>query len=354
MKIAAARSRLVRIPLSRPYAIAGGSWDAVEMVLVELESDEGIVAHGQASPAEEVTGETAAQAALELAHERLAWLVGREIETLAALRAELQARVAGPATRAGVDMALHDLAAKRAGRPLVEWLGRAHDSMRTSITIGLKGVDETLAEADEYVARGFTLLKVKTGANVDLDLERLARLRERFGARIGLRIDANQGYDLPAFRRLAARADALALEMIEQPMRPELDAELAAFPSLRSRLVADESVHDARDLARLESCGRPYGGINIKLMKSGGPGGALELAHAAQAAGLRLLWGCMDESVLGIAAALHCALAMPATAWLDLDGSFDLSSDPFTGGFALQGDTLSTLAHAGLGVEEAP
>lgn len=354
MKIAAARSRLVRIPLSRPYAIAGGSWDAVEMVLVELENDEGGVAYGQASPAEEVTGETAARAALELAPERLAWLVGREIESLAALRAELQARIAGPATRAGVDMALHDLAAKHAGRPLVEWLGRAHGSMRTSITIGLKDVAETLAEADEYLARGFTLLKVKTGADVELDLERLARLRERFGARIGLRIDANQGYDLPAFRKLAAQADMLGLEMIEQPMRPELDGELAAFPELRPRLVADESVHDARDLARLASCGSPYGGLNIKLMKSGGPGGALELARAAQASGYRLLWGCMDESVLGISAALHCALAMHATAWLDLDGSFDLASDPFTGGFALHGDALSTLARAGLGAEVAP
>lgn len=354
MRIAAVRSRLVRIPLSRPYAIAGGSWDAVELVLVELESDDGTVGHGQASPAEEVTGETAAQAALALAPEQLAWLIGREVRALDSLCAELRARIAGPATRAGVDMALHDLAAKAAGQPLVEWLGRAHGSMRTSITIGLKGVDETLAEADEYIARGFALLKVKTGEDVELDLERLARLRERFGARIGLRIDANQGYDLAAFRKLVAHVDSLGLEMIEQPMRPELDGELAAFPELRSRLVADESVHSVRDLERLARCGSPYGGLNIKLMKSGGPGGALELARAAQAAGYRLLWGCMDESVLGIAAALHCALSLRATAWLDLDGSLDLARDPFAGGFALHGDLLSTLPRAGLGAELNP
>ena len=354
MRIAAVRSRLVRIPLARPYAIAGGSWDAVEMVLVELEGDDGSVGCGQASPAEEVTGETAAQTALALTPQELEWLIGRELGELEELCAELRARTAGPATRAGVDMALHDLAAKAAGQPLVEWLGRAHRSMRTSITIGLKGVDETLAEADEYIARGFALLKIKTGADIELDLERLAKLRERFGARIGLRVDANQGYDLNAFRKLAARADALGLEMIEQPMRSELDGELAAFPELRPRLVADESVHSARDLARLASLASPYGGLNIKLMKSGGPSGALELGRAAQSAGYRLLWGCMDESVLGIAAALHCALALRATAWLDLDGSFDLARDPFRGGFALEQDTLSTLPRAGLGAEPAP
>lgn len=354
MRIAAVRSRLERIPLSRPYAIAGGSWDAVEMVLVELEGDDGTLAYGQSSPAEEVTGETATQAALALAPRALEWLVGRELGEFEARKRELQERIEGPATRAGLDMALHDLAAKAAGKPLVEWLGRAHGALRTSITIGLKDVPETLAEADEYVARGFALLKVKTGEDIELDLERLAKLRERFGARVELRIDANQGYDVAAFRKLAARADALGLAMIEQPMRPELDGELAVFPSLRARLVADESVHSTRDLARLASCGSPYGGLNIKLMKSGGPGGALELARAAQAAGYRLLWGCMDESALGIAAALHCALALRATAWLDLDGSFDLARDPFRGGFALEQDTLSTLPGAGLGAEPAP
>jgi hypothetical protein len=40
----------------------------------------------------------------------------------------------------------------------------------------------------------------------------------------------------------------------------------------------------------------------------------------------------MDESVVGIVVALHAAFACPATRWLDLDGSFDLSRDFATGG----------------------
>jgi L-alanine-DL-glutamate epimerase-like enolase superfamily enzyme len=267
--------------------------------------------------------------------------------------------VRGPAARAALDMALHDLSAQRAGQPLVEQLGRAHRGLRTSVTIGVKSLAETLAEADEYRARGLSILKVKTGVDVELDLERLARLRERFGPSLGLRVDANQGYDLPALRRFVAATASLDIELIEQPLPPALDGELLAFPAeVRRRLIADESVLGEAYLARLSalgarsvrSRGAPFGGVNVKLMKCGGPTAALRLARAAERAGLALMWGCMDESVLGIAAALHTALASRATAYLDLDGSLDLAQDPYVGGFTLEGDRMETLPRPGLGV----
>ena len=99
-----------------------------------------------------------------------------------------------PAARAAVDMALYDLAARERGVPLVEMLGRAHDTLPTSITIGIKPLEETLAEAAEYVSRGFRILKVKIGLDLERDLERLARLRESVGSRIAIRADGNQGY----------------------------------------------------------------------------------------------------------------------------------------------------------------
>ena len=88
-----------------------------------------------------------------------------------------------PAARAAVDIALHDLLAQRLGVPLAEMLGRVHEALPTSITIGIKPVAETLAEADEYLGRGFRVLKVKIGDSLEEDLERLARLRERVGTR---------------------------------------------------------------------------------------------------------------------------------------------------------------------------
>ena len=98
------------------------------------------------------------------------------------------------------------------------------------------------------------------------------------------------------------------------------------------------------------AAGPMYGIVNVKLMKCGGIAEALRMAQIAERAGLSLMWGCMDESVLGIAAALHAAYACPATRYLDLDGSLDLAEDPFIGGFLLDGDRMQILKRPGLGV----
>jgi L-alanine-DL-glutamate epimerase-like enolase superfamily enzyme len=63
------------------------------------------------------------------------------------------------------------------------------------------------------------------------------------------------------------------------------------------------------------------------------------------------MWGSMDESALGIAAALHAAYAAPATRWLDLDGALDLARDPARGGFRIADGRMETLPLAGLGAE---
>jgi L-alanine-DL-glutamate epimerase-like enolase superfamily enzyme len=63
------------------------------------------------------------------------------------------------------------------------------------------------------------------------------------------------------------------------------------------------------------------------------------------------MWGCNDESVISIAAALHAAFACPRTRYLDLDGSFDLARDPASGGFIVEDGLMRLLDRPGLGVE---
>ncbi|MEM6797295.1 MAG: enolase C-terminal domain-like protein, partial [Acidobacteriota bacterium] len=144
--------------------------------------------------------------------------------------------------------------------------------------------------------------------------------------------------------------ERLDIELIEQPLPRSSDSDLCAWPpALRRRVAADESLHDARDaleLARSEACGI----YNIKLMKCGGISGARRIGAVAESAGLELMWGCMDESAISIAAALHAAYASPATRYLDLDGSFDLASDPARGGFSLRNGALHLTGGPGLGV----
>jgi L-alanine-DL-glutamate epimerase-like enolase superfamily enzyme len=86
-------------------------------------------------------------------------------------------------------------------------------------------------------------------------------------------------------------------------------------------------------------------------MKCGGVLPALRIATVAELSGIDLMWGCMDESVVAIAAALHAALSSPATKYLDLDGSLDLARDVASGGFLLEDGTMRVLDAPGLGIE---
>ena len=85
-------------------------------------------------------------------------------------------------------------------------------------------------------------------------------------------------------------------------------------------------------------------------MKCGGIHAARRIAAIAGTAGVELMWGCMDESVVSISAALHAAFSSPATRYLDLDGSLDLARDVADGGFHLEDGVMRTLDAPGLGV----
>ncbi len=355
MRIRSAAASLEEFALTRPYAIAGQEpVTHVGNVIVRIEAEDGLFGLGAASPGEHVTGETLAACRQALAPPGMEWLSGRDVRTLPALCRESEERFPQtPAARAAVDVALHDLAARSLAVPLVEMLGRAHDALPTSITIGIRPLDETLAEADEYLGRGFRTLKVKIGDSLDEDVERLSRLRERIGARAAIRVDANLGYSLEQTAAFFSRTERLDLEFVEQPVpREAFDGVRSLRPAWSARIAADESLHGETDaLALATPPGQPACGIfNIKLMKCGGIWPALRIAAIAETAGVALMWGCMDESRISISAALHAAFASPATRYLDLDGSLDLARDVVDGGFLLEDGLMRTTDAPGLGV----
>jgi L-Ala-D/L-Glu epimerase len=350
VKIVAVRSWSERIPLRRPYAIAFATTDAADLVCVELRDDRGLTGLGAAAPVAEITGESAAACAAALAPERVAPIVAPDVDDFRASCAPLAAAFPGtPAARAAVDMALHDLAARRRGVPLADLLGRVHDALPTSITIGIMPEDATLAEAAEYVGRGFRAIKLKIGHPWAAERERLLRLSAALPRHVRVRVDANAALTLEETLELGALARTLDIELVEQPLDPARHADLLRLPSALRRVIAlDESLHGEADAVRLAS-ERAAGIFNVKLMKCGGIAPALRMAEAARAAGIDLMWGCMDESVISIAAALHAAYACEATRYLDLDGSFDLARDPASGGFVLEDGLLRTLDAPGLG-----
>lgn len=337
MKIKAIRSYGKRLALKKPYTIAYNTFSQVHIAYVEIELENGLVGYGAGSPAEEVVGETTAKTLENLNSEFVQGLCGRDIRSFQQLIFEAQHRFAKyPGTVAALDIALHDAFGKYLGMPIAAFYGQKHQGLPTSVTIGIKDVADTLAEARDYKRQGFRVLKVKTGLDLDTDVERLVKLREAFGDYFTIRVDANQGYNLAQTRQFLQAARPLQLELVEQPMKVGHEAELAGLSDAeRQKCAGDESIKDAAAALKYASLGY-FGIYNIKLMKCGGLVGARTIAGMAEQAGIEVFWGCNDESRVSISAALHVAYSCPNTRYLDLDGHLDLAEDLVRDGFEIR------------------
>nr|WP_321403403.1 dipeptide epimerase [uncultured Desulfobacter sp.] len=340
------------LELTRPYTIAYETFTHAENLFVYLETDTGFVGIGAGSPAEDVTGESIDACEQALNEYACALFEGMELsDAFSRLKIMETKMAATPGAMAAMDIALHDLIAKTMNRPLVKILGQVHTRMPTSITIGIKNLDEMLAEADEYTGRGFRILKVKTGMDVDQDIERVCRLKEHVNADVRIRVDANQGYDVDQYKKFLAGTKGTHLEFVEQPLHVDNTAAMAALSEdERNFSMADESLLKPANAYELIHPPRPFGLFNIKLMKCGGIAPGLEIARIARRCGIGLMWGCMDESRVSIAAALHAAFASPATRYLDLDGSLDLARDIVDQGFIIEDGVMRLTDRPGLGV----
>jgi L-Ala-D/L-Glu epimerase len=339
---------------TKPYTIAFKTITEVKNVFVEIFLADGISGIGSGNPSEYVVGETIEQSVEALDEKGVEFLIGRDIREFNQLTFEVWRNFPdNPGARAALDIALHDLFTKYLGIPLVKFLGQKIKKLPTSITIGIKNVDETLREADEYMKRGFRVIKVKLGKDLDEDVERVMKLREKFGNQIIIRADANQGYSVDQTIQFYGRCYDLDVQLIEQPLPAKDIAEMKALPKeVREVIAADESLLTPADAIELIKPPKASGIFNIKLMKCGGVSQALKIADIALHEEIDLFWGCNDESIVSITAALHTAFSCSNTKYIDLDGSFDLSKDVVTGGFILKDGHMSCSDKAGLGVEK--
>lgn len=352
MKIISVTSEKKELGLLRPYSIAYKTVDSVAVSLVKIELENGIYGLGSSNPSPYVVNETLDETIASLASDDFSWLIGKDIRTFYQLLFELHQRYPKqPGVQSAIDIALYDAFSNYLGIPLASFLGQKMESLYTSITIGIKNVEETLEEATEYVERGFKILKVKLGISFDEDIERLVKIREKYGNGILVRIDANQGYNFEQISDFHTKTKDLDIELIEQPIDAKNIAPMRELPNdLKALIAADESLISPNDAFNLASPPSACGIFNIKLMKCGGVSKALEIATISQNSNIDLMWGCNDESIISISAALHAAFACANTKYIDLDGSLDLAKDVVDGGFILEDGKMSITDKPGLGV----
>ena len=296
-----------RWPIAGRFVIARGAKTEAHVVVVEL-------THGEACG----RGECVPNA-------RYGESVDRVIREIASVRepveggcgrGALQALLPAGAARNALDCALWDLQAKTKGMPAFRSAGLQRlDPVKTAYTISLGSPDE-MAEAARTAARR-PLLKLKIGGADDLDRVEAVR-----GAapKARLIVDANEGLEFDALRRLAPELARLGVMLMEQPLKVGEDAQLEGWDS-PVPLCADESLHTRAELA---DCGRRYRSVNIKLDKTGGLTEALALKREARALGLEIMAGCMVGTSLAMAPAMLVAQGAEV---VDLDGPLLLARD---------------------------
>lgn len=353
MKIKSIKTWNTDLGNTKPYTIAFKTIDEVINAFIEITLDNGVTGIGAGCPSEYVTKESLESTIETLNEKNLDFLIGRDITEIHQLNFEVWKKFPkNPAVRAAVDIALYDTFTKHLGIPLVKYLGQKIKSLPTSNTIGIKNVEETLKEAQEYGERGFTVLKVKLGIDLNEDIERIVKLREKFGKKFTIRIDANQGYNIAQTIEFYNKTKHLDVELVEQPLPAPAVAELKTLPEeIRNIVAADESLLSPKDAMELVKPPRAAGIFNIKLMKCGGINQALKIADIGLQENVDLFWGCNDESIVSITAALHAAFACSNTKYIDLDGSLDLARDVVKGGFILKDGVMTCSDKPGLGVE---
>ena len=354
MKITQVRLGRISTPLRVPFKTALRTVNSVEDVIVELHTDTGAVGYGEAPPTGVITGDTTG-AILGAIQDHIApALLGRDLDEFEDLTAAVQkALVHNTSAKAAVDMALWDLLGQKYSAPVYRMLGGARKNIVTDITISVNPPEEMARDARTAIQRGYDCLKVKVGIDPELDVARLAAVREAVGKDVKLRIDANQAWTPKQAVKILNKMQELGLdiELVEQPVSAH---DFAGLKYVTDRsyvpVLADEAVFSPENAMTILQMGAADL-INIKLMKCGGIYNALKIASAAEVFGVECMIGCMLEAKISVNAAVHLACAKNIITKVDLDGPVLCSEDPILGGAAFDEKIITVADAPGLGIQ---
>ncbi len=191
-----------------------------------------------------------------------------------------------PYAKAAIDMALWDLAGKRAGVPIASLAGGAEGtSIPLYRSLAQELPDATAKRAQKYISEGYRRLQVKIGLEVNEDIERLQAVRAAVPSSTVLYCDANASWGTAETRRFLQATRDLDYTL-EQPCASYED-NLAVRRSCDRPLVLDETIDSVDTLLRAIADGL-VDGITIKLARVGGMTKAKLLRDIAIARNLKI------------------------------------------------------------------
>jgi D-galactarolactone cycloisomerase len=325
MKIARITTRVVDIPLERPFHPAwarGRNQPNLLMVLLEVETDEGVVGYGAAH--------AGVEAAIAIERFVAPYFVGcdpTEIERLTAVLRD--AEILGAPVYA-MEIPLWDILGKIANLPVFKlWGGYSDRVLAYCATAEVRTPEERVRDVAALADSGFRALKLRFHhADPRLDLAVVEAIRAEVGSRIDLIVDANQagvepghgGHETWGFRRAVAIAhelEELGVLWLEEPL-PRHDynglARLRAKLT-RMKLAGGEDNHGLHEFHLLLERGC-YDILQPDALLSEGIFQLRKVAALAELAGCELVphtWG----NGIGLLANLHLAASVPNCSHLE-------------------------------------
>ena len=303
MKITKIHSYRLSYPLQRPFANSCVWNKARTAVVVEVETDAGIIGWGEG---------TAAPDSAVIAHQ----VIGRDPFEVEAIGRAAQEAGCIPAAWSGVDIALYDIMGKDTGRPVHQLLGGA---IRKHIPVYASGLflydaKEPTADLEQeavaYASAGFPAVKMKIGFGARIDAARVAAVRAAIGPELLLAVDANCAYDVGTAIASTRAVEPYDIYWYEEPVPPaEVEAYLEIRRSASMQLAGGEALEGLsafRDLVSKRALDIVQPDISI----AGGFTACRKVETLAEAHGVRSLphmWG----TAIRLAATLHWQAVIP-------------------------------------------
>ncbi len=342
MRISELSAHVVRLRLRKEFKHASFTRRFSDNLIIRCELENGTVGWGEGVPREYVTGESPQGALAQLAATDLEqqlqadccdWPdVFRLCETYQPQIANDDPRgCMANAHRCALELSILDAFGRLFGDPLrkitslyapAEKVRGESDRVQYSSAISSGGIAKEMRSSLAMRLYGFGQCKVKVGMRPEQDPDRLRRMRRWVGARMDLRVDANEAWTVPEVVERISELEPYGISCVEQPVRHE---EVAALAEIREQvnvpLMLDESLTSETDAALAIQSGT-CDLFNIRLSKCGGFLSSLRLAAMARGAGLGYQLGCHPgESSILSAAGRHFITSVDFIRYRE--GSFD-------------------------------
>ncbi len=327
------------------------------VVFVKVTADDGTVGWGQSLPVPTWSYETPETALTVLRSHFGPALIGRDPLDLDGAQHALDRALAPglttgmPISRAGLDIALHDLAGKLTGRSLAEMWGKPRGGPVTlNWTVSVRSLDEVDAQVEAARQRGYRHFNVKIAPDPEFDVALARRLR-RLAPDAHLWLDANGGYDLDTALKVAPKLADAGVNVLESPLRPN---RISGYQRLKKQgslpITMDEGVIspvEAEEFIRLKM----LDGLTVKVSRAGGLLSARRQVEIALDAGLFWLASGLTDPDVSLAASLALCGAFGLDKPAALNGPQFLTADVLTRPLAIHADLAEVPGGPGLGIE---